>query len=275
MNKIGIIAGEGNLAHIMTKACIKKDIQPFIIKISSASDREFSSYENIIFVKIGEVKKLIEFLKFNDVTKIIFAGKINRPRNFLEIKVDNVGAKLLARITANKIFGDNNILLKVKEFFSEQGFETISLPDIMSELVTSPGVLSKKLPSENDLANIKLGVDVINSISAFDIGQSIIVADKRVVAIEGAEGTDEMIRRSAQYIALNDGYLVKLPKIGQIKEIDLPCVGINTVKLAHKAGIKGIVVRSGATILLDRLQVIEFVDKYDIFLLSLDEEGRL
>jgi DUF1009 family protein len=268
MQKVGIIAGDGNLAHIAISGCIGRGLKPFIVKISSESDSDFHGYSDLIFSKIGEVTKIIDFFRKNHITKILFAGKVNRPSSLSQVKVDSLGVKLITKISANKIFGDNSSLSTIKDFLLELGFEVIAVNEIISNLVVSAGVLSKRAPTEVELTNIELGVEVIGAISRFDIGQSVVVSNQRVVSIEAAEGTDEMLARSKKFLR-TDGCLIKIPKINQIIEIDLPCIGIVTLQKAFEVGIIGVAIKSEGTILLDKDQVIEFVNKNNMFLVSI------
>jgi len=272
MDKLGIIAGEDNLPKQVIEYCKKRNIEPYIIKITSESDDAYVRYENVVCLKIGMVGEAISYLKKHQVKEIIFAGRVKRPDSIFKVKVDVMGAKLLAAITINKIFGDNNILLKVKDFFVSEGFNMLSLNEFMKdELFFKPGILSKLKPTAEDERNIKLGIDLINAISSFDVGQVVVVEEKRIIAIEGAEGTDGLIERCRSLVK-NDGCLVKFSKAGQISEVDLPCIGLDTIKNAHAAKIKLIAIEAGKTIIINKDEVLKYIDEKKMKLVVLGKD---
>jgi len=261
MKKLGIIAGEDNLPKVVIEYCKSQNIVPYLVKISSASDQDYQHHENIIFANIGQPGKAIDFFKNNDVKHIMFVGKVPRPANVLKLKVDIKGAALLKQIALNKIFGDNHLLIEIKNFFISHGFEVLALNHFMKELFLQPGIISTKKPIKSALKNIEIGIDLIKGISKFDIGQAVIVEDGRILAVEAAEGTDEMIDRSKVLISSEEACLIKIPKHKQISEIDLPCVGLLTIIKAREAKISTIAIKSHTTILLDRKEVLEFINK--------------
>lgn len=269
MKKLGIIAGEDSLPKEIINYCLSNNIEPFIVKISSDSDASYQQYEKVIFVNIGQPGKAIDFFKNNQVKDIVFAGKILRPKNILKIKVDVKGASLLKKIAMSKIFGDNNLLASVKNFFIAEGFKVHAAHKLVKELVLQPGILSKKKPSAMAMKNIEIGRDLIKTISKFDVGQAVIVEDGRIIAIEAAEGTDKMIERSSGLIEGVDACLIKAPKHEQINEIDLPCVGLQTFICAHQAKISIIAIKAGETLLLDNEKVLEFVDENKMVLVAI------
>ena len=261
MEKIGIIAGEDRLPKIVIDYCINNNIEPFIIKISSQSDANYQDYSNVIFVKIGAVGKAVSYLNRHQVKNLLIVGRISRPDNIFKTKVDLKGGKLLAKLAMNKIFGDNNLLSSIKDFLINEGFELLSLNKFMpDDLFFKPGLASKTKLSDNDSDNIKLGRDLIEMLSEFDVGQSVIVEGKRIIAIEAAEGTDGMLARAANLVKF-EGCLVKTTKTNQITEIDLPCIGLETVKNALTAKVKVIAVQASGTIIIDKEQVLEFINQ--------------
>jgi DUF1009 family protein len=161
----------------------------------------------------------------------------------------------------NKIFGDNSLLVNIKEFVIAEGFELLALNKFMrNELFFSPGTISKDLPNGDDLSNIKLGRDLIDKISEFDVGQAVIVEGGRIIAIEAAEGTDNMLERASNLVRF-EGCLVKAAKKNQIVEIDLPCIGPETVRKANEAKIKMVAIEASKTLVIDKDQVLNFVNK--------------
>ena len=271
MDRLGIIAGEGSLPIQVIEYCNKRNIEPYILKITSETDATYQQYKNMLYIKVGMIGEAIAYLKSHQIKEIIFAGRVERPDSIFKLKVDAKGAKLLASLAINKIFGDNNILLKVKDFFIAEGFYLISLNEFMKdELFFKPGVISKLKPNNDDNHNIELGRDLIKTISGFDVGQAVVVEEKRIIAIEGAEGTDNMIERCASLVK-GGACLIKFSKIDQITEVDLPCIGVETIKKAHLAKIKVIAIEAGKTIVINKDEVLEYINSKKMKLVALDK----
>ncbi len=265
MNKLGIIAASGGLAkELIEHATTKEDA--FIVALQGEADPKIINKLDHIWIKLGEIGKAIDAMRKAGVKRIVFVGSLHKP-DILSVKVDWLGAKLLTKIIKNKLFGDNKLLSSLTNFLEEEGFELVGVHEILKYLVVKAGIFTKLKPNKQDKADIELGRQVILNLGALDIGQGAIVENSMVLGVEAIEGTDKLIKRCAELKRnKTGGILVKFAKPGQELRIDLPTIGINTIKNLHKAGFKGIVIEANKTIFLDQEKVIEYADKHNMFI---------
>jgi len=197
----------------------------------------------------------------------VFIGGVTKP-NFSSIKVDKQGAILLAKIIANKILGDDAVIRTVIKYFEKQGLKIIPIDQILDCVFSKKEVVSSTFPSNEQLIDIELGIKASKYFSRFDVGQSLIVAQKQIIAIEAIEGTDQMIKRckSLNEKFIDKAILIKLKKTNQTKKADLPTIGIDTIYNCIESNIKGIVIQANSTLVIDKEQIIKIVNDHKLFL---------
>ena len=155
------------------------------------------------------------------------------------------------------------------------GLTVVGVGDVARELLVAEGALTRREPSPEDAASIEKGFALIAALGRYDIGQGTIVTDGRIEAIEGAEGTDRMLKRVAEARGISDrrqrrGVLVKRPKPGQDLRVDLPAIGPNTVRNADAAGLAGIAVMAGHVLAAERSEMIEIADQCGLFIAGIE-----
>ena len=258
--KIGIIAGSGNFPLLIAK----QNKNAFVLCIENHSNSH--NFKNkSMNVSLLNPDMWIEILKNENVTHIVFAGKINRPTIINEELNENAKA-ILGEIS---ILGDNSAVNIIENFFKKFGFKIIPIESVINNCFFSKGFhletnISIKL-KEYIKKSTYLGVDLLNALSKYDVGQSVVISADFVYAIEGSEGTDSMIDRAGllSFNSLNlHGYgpvLIKIPKVNQNRNIDLPVIGVETVKKCLKLGFSCIVVSSDGTLILDYNAVIKYI----------------
>lgn len=264
---IAIFAGRGKLPKILIEECQKRGqkFQLFVLK-NLDYDIDYSPFKPVK-LEFGQVEKFINKIKEKEIKNLVFIGGVDRP-NFKDLKLDKKASILLAKIAAKKILGDDSILKIIAKFFEKEGLNIVPINDLLDGLVTKKGVLSAKLPDSDDLININLGKRAIKKLSKFDIGQSLIVCQKQIVAVEALEGTDAMIKRCEKLnLQNNQGILVKMKKKFQSKKIDLPTIGVETVKNCAKSGIKGIAIEANSVLLVEKEKLLKKVDELGLFLI--------
>ncbi|KAF8818251.1 LpxI family protein [Rickettsia endosymbiont of Cardiosporidium cionae] len=238
-NKLGIIAGNGDLPREIAYLYSKKAVQCFIAAIDGEADLGSISNYNFEIFPITSVGKIINFFYQHDVKNIILIGGIKRP-NLSALKLDIAGTELLAQILKNKYFGDNKLLTVVAEYLEKKGFNVVSPLTILSSV--NYGFLNyidnSKLTKQDKL-DIDLGIEIIKQLSKFDIGQSVVIENGYVVGIEAAEGTNNLIQRCALLKKNNhSGVFVKIPKLYQDLRLDLPTIGPTTILQLAESKIK-------------------------------------
>lgn len=262
-DKIAIFAGRGNLPKMLIADCQKKQ-REFILFLLDGENYEIDySAFNPIKINYGEVEKFLKILHENQVKNLVFIGGVTKP-NFSSIKVDKTGAILLAKILANKILGDDAVLSTVIKFFEKNGFKFLRIDELLDCVISKKTTLTKAQPSLENLADIQIGIKAVKYFSHFDVGQSLVIAQKQIIAVEALEGTDEMIKRCKSL--RQNSVLVKMKKPKQSVKADLPTIGVETIKNCADAGIKGIAIQANSTLVLDKLEVIKKADELGLFL---------
>lgn len=260
---LAIFAGRGNLPQILLDDCLKKN-RPFVLFQLASEIYEIDySHFNPIKVGYGEVEKFLKILEENNAKEIVFIGAVSKP-NFSQVKVDKTGAIMLAKILANKILGDDAVLKTIENFFEKRGFKILAINDLLDCVLSQKTCLTNVNPSKQDLEEIAIGKKAVEHFGKFDVGQSLVIAQKQIIAIEALEGTDSMIKRCENLRA--GGILVKMKKPKQSRKMDLPTIGVLTIQNCAKSGIKGIALQAKSTLIIDKEAVIKAANELGIFI---------
>lgn len=281
--KLGIIAGRGWLPRKIIEYCIEKNQDFRIIFLKDNHDVElykaFQQYGDIM--AMGMVGHVLQNLRKYKVTEVVFAGAVTRP-SFNSLLPDWLGLKLIGRLTTEKLLGDNKVLTTITNFCNEQGFSVVGADEIIGDILAPAGLLTRTVPNweaENGRLqrDMQLGIEVLRTLSDFDIGQAVVVQQGRVMALEAAEGTDGLIQRSQAllYPQGSRGVLIKLKKMSQSSQVDLPTIGLVTIQNMVTAGMGGLIIQADATIILNPDEVIRLADEHGIFIfaVSIDDNN--
>jgi DUF1009 family protein len=267
---LGLIVGESNLPNFVINKLLKKNIEFLILDLTKSNI--YKKYKNSHSLKITELGKAISILKKNNCKNVIFIGKVERPDISL-LKFDRKALFYLPRLFSAFKKGDGNILKEIIKIFKENKLNVVNSMKFTPELIFKDKAINKVKINKTDKSSISKGVRIIKSLSKFDIGQSVIINNGYVLAIEGPEGTDETINRSLhlskKYKLKNKSILVKFPKLNQDLRVDLPTIGFDTIKNCIKANIKGIAVKRSQNIILDKDKIINLVKKNNFFIISI------
>ena len=267
---LAIFAGRGQLPKMLIENC-QKNGRKFSVFLLEGENYEIDySAFNPLKLSYGEVEKFLAAVRENNIKELVFIWGVTKP-NFSSLKVDKKGAILLAKILASKILGDDAVLRAVIKFFEKEGLKIIPINQLLTDLAPKKSTLSKIQPSKEELADIEISVKAIRAMSNFDIGQSVVVAQKQIIAVEALEGTDRMILRCADLKAeyVKDAILVKLKKSNQSSKADLPTIGVSTINNCYVSGIKGIAIQAGSTLILEKEKVVALVDELGMFLIAI------
>ena len=267
---LGLIVGESSLPNYVINKLLKKNIEFLILDLTKSYI--YKRYKNSYSLKITELGKAISILKKNNCKNVIFIGKVERPDISL-LKFDRKALFYLPRLFSAFKKGDGNILKEIIKIFKENKLNVVNSMKFTPELIFKDKSINKVKINNADKSCISKGVRIIKSLSKFDIGQSVVINNGYVLAIEGPEGTDETIKRSLhllkKYKLKNKSILVKFPKANQDLRIDLPTIGFDTIKNCIKANIKGIAVKRSQNIILDKDKIINLVKKNNFFIISI------
>ena len=267
---LGLIVGESSLPNYVINKLLKKNIEFLILDLTKSYI--YKRYKNSYSLKITELGKAISILKKNNCKNVIFIGKVERP-DISTLKFDTKALFYLPRLFSAFKKGDGNILKEIIKIFKENKLNVVNSMKFTPELIFKDKSINKLKINNTDKSSISKGVKIIKSLSKFDIGQSVVINNGYVLAIEGPEGTDETIKRSLhlskKYKLKNKSILIKFPKANQDLRIDLPTIGFDTIKNCIKANIKGIAVKRSQNIILDKDKIINLVKKNNFFIISI------
>ena len=267
MSKIAIIAGNGILPKIIYFECEKQGREPLLISLNGIQENIYLN--GIISKKIhyAKVGKIIEYIKFNKCREIILVGGFKRPSLKSVAGVDLKGASLISKLIKSK--GDNNSLKIIIDFLKKENLTVVGVKDILPALFVNKGLLTNKNPSNQESKDILKGKELIDRISEFDIGQSVVFSGNRILGIEGPEGTDSLIKRCSKMSYEEKPVLIKLTKLNQDTRVDLPTIGLDTIKLLISSGFSGLAIQSNLTIILEKDKVINLANKNKLFITSI------
>jgi len=263
---IGLIFGDTSFPIEILKKIKKKKINYIIIDLSRS--KKFKKDKKSYTVSIGQFGKIINIIKQNNCKKVLFAGTVAKP-DFSKLKLDLKGIYYIPRIIKSSKLGDAAILKEIIKILNQQAIKTISSISLNPELSLKRGNYSKIKPNEEDKKNISKAIKTLNKLSKYNFSQGTVVRNSRVVAIEGIGGTEKMLKKCKGKKFKSKGVLVKFPKKKQDLRVDLPTVGLKTLKQCKTAGLKGIVVKSKQNVFLDKTKCINFANNNKMFILSI------
>lgn len=255
MESFGLIAGAGRFPLIFAEEARAKGQFLVAIALNDISSPEIDRIaDRVHWISVGEFQRLIDILKTEGVSSVVMAGKI--PKTLLYspgLKLDDRLRAVLARIDNHN---DDSILLALVNEIQAEGVKVLDSTTHLNSLLVTDGVLTRDELHENEWQDVYYGWNIAKQIAGLDIGQTVIVKDRAVLAVEAIEGTDEAIARGG---ALGKGGVVvaKVAKPNQDKRFDMPVIGMNTINVMIKAGAKTLVVDAGKTIFLDKEKVID------------------
>jgi len=259
---IGLFLGEKKLPIEILKKLKKKKIKYFIIDLTK--NNKFKNDKNCFFVSIGKFGKILDLIHSKKCKKVIFAGSISKPK-ISSLKLDFKGIYYISRIIKAAKLGDAAILKELIKILGENKIKVIKLNYFNSELTLSRGNYTKIKPSKFELLEIIKGNNYLNKLNAHNHIQGIILRNGNVVSRETSKGTKKMLQTLKKTKNFN-GMLIKFPKKKQDLRVDLPTIGLDTLKDCKKANIKGIVLKSKENIILDKKKCINFANKNKMFI---------
>ncbi len=267
VKKLGILAGRGALPRQLAEACAANNQPIFIIDLEGAAADWVEHFPHLR-VSLGQVGKLLAILKQEGCDSIAMAGGLTRP-SLTKVRFDWKGVTFLPRVAPLFRQGDDGLLKGIAALFEEEGFKIYGPDAFLAAAIAEPGTLTDDAPDAKAQAEITIGLAILNALGPYDIGQGVVVTDGQCLAVEAAEGTAAMLARVATLRKNPGGVLIKTPKPGQDRRLDLPAIGPETVIAAHKAGLAGIAIAAGGVFILDRTETIDLARQKGIFIDSI------
>ncbi len=266
MEKIGIIAGNRKFPIVFSQAARSRGFSVVAIAIKGDTSRRLKkSVDKIYWLGLSEFSKMFDIFKREGISRVIMAGQISPHRLFgKEINRDPQLREMLAELKdkrADTIFGA--IAAKLKS----HGLELIDSTTFIGDLLPGKGTLTKKEPALEIRQDIHFGFELARHIGSLDIGQTVAVKHKAIVAVEALEGTDNLIRRAGR-LARGGITVVKVSKPKQDMRFDIPVVGLNTVKNLVRANAACLAIEAGRTLFIDKEQAVRLADRKGISIVA-------
>ena len=267
---IGLIAGSGRFPLLFAQEAKRQGHRVVAIALSGVTEDSLSEIADEVHTfKLGKVSAPLRALKKAGVRRAVMAGKVQHNSLFGGIMPDLRAIKILAGLRDRRT---DTILRALADEFAKEGIELISSATHLSHLMPEPGVLTRRAPSKSESADIELGWRAAKAIAGFDIGQSVAVRDRAVVAVEAMEGTDALLLRAAQIVRSHGRkpglVLVKVAKPQQDFRFDLPVLGPDSLRAFREAGITAAAIEAGKTILLDKDEFLRGADDMKLAVLA-------
>jgi hypothetical protein len=272
---VGLIAAGGVMPFAVADSLIARGLTPVLFALKGACDPVAVARFRHHWISVGQIGRAMKLFRSENCRDLVFIGTLVRPA-LSEIRLDWGTLRVVGPVLAAFRGGDDHLLSGIGRIFEKDGFRMVGIRDVAPDVLMPEGCLTRLLPDDIAIVDIARGREVLRALSPFDIGQAAIVIDGHVVAVEDIEGTDGLLARVARLRSEGRirakaarGVLVKAPKSGQDLRFDLPTVGPRTVEGALKAGLAGIAIIAGNTIVVEPQGMIEAADAAGIFLTGL------
>lgn len=266
--KLGIIAGGGAVPGYLIQACRKLGRSFFVICLEGQADAGLAADVPHAWLPLGAGSRLKALIVEQSITEIVMIGRVRRP-SLLEIKPDWLALKVLTKIGINML-GDDALLRAIGKAMEEEGgVRVIAVQDVFADVLTPLGQLGKNAADDLAHKDIVRGIEIAKALGRLDVGQSVVVQQGIVLGVEAIEGTDELIARCALLRRDGEGgVLVKIAKPQQDNRYDLPTVGPDTIAAMTRAGLRGVVLEAGRSLLVERERTISLADEAGLFIIG-------
>jgi UDP-2,3-diacylglucosamine hydrolase len=279
---LAIVCGAGNMPYRVADAVIGRGRRVVLLALVGWADPlQVERYQHH-WARLGQLGRLSRIARQEGCRDVVFIGALTRPA-ITQLRFDLATLMVLPRIIKAFAGGDNHLLTRVCRLVEDRGFRLLGAHEVAPEILVPAGQLGRHAPTERDRADIAVGQALLAATGAFDIGQAVVVAGNRVIAVEAAEGTDRMLARIAQLrregtlkLPVKSGVLVKSPKPSQDRRFDLPSVGARTIEAAEAASLAGIAVEARGAVTADLSEMVRQADAAGLFVVGVpaDEPMR-
>ena len=254
-----LMAGDGNLPVHMAKSAKENGFEVICISLSSDNYKELKKYcSKVVSFGPGQVDSITKFLQDEQIKQLTFLGKVSKT---MLVKRPKLEKTAIAMIKQMKKLNDDAIMLKIVEMMENIGITILDQTIFIKNLMVQRGVLTKLAPTEAQKQDIDYGFKIAKQMGGLDIGQSVVMKDRMIMAIEAIEGTDRCIKRGGKLARGKNAVVVKVSKPEQDKRFDIPAVGLRTIKTMKKYGANVLALESGETIIVNAKEMIEFANK--------------
>src|SRR5579885_890449 len=267
--RYALIAGNGRFPLLALESAQRLGHDVTVVAIQEEASPEVESLApHCYWISLGELSRLIEILKSEEIREVVMCGQVKHAKIFSSIRPDWRLAKLLMSLPSKNTDGLIGGVVKV---LASEGIRLSDSTALLKPLLATAGVLTRRKPDKEEERDIEYGRRVANALSGFDVGQSVAICERACVAVEAMEGTDAMLRRAASLVNGRRLTLVKAARRREHLLFDVPVVGLNTIPVMRETGTSVLAVEAGRTLMLDKEQMIAAASDAGIAILGVSE----
>lgn len=265
--RVAVVAGYGVLPKLAAENLLKKGHSVLVVALDEAVSIGFSDVQGIDLEKISvtQIGKLLKLLKKYNIESVLFAGKVNKTLIYSNLKFDLLAVKILAGLRNRK---DDTVMDAICKLITENGMQIMDQTYALDSLYLAKGLYTKKKPTKEQEEDIAFGYDTAKELGRLDIGQTVVIKNKAVMALEAIEGTDLAIERGCK-LAKEGAVVVKCAKPSQDLRFDIPTVGVDTLKILSDNNGVVLAVEAGRTFVVDIDKCIRFADENNIVIVAI------
>ena len=267
--KIGLIAGYGSFPLEMAVEFNRLGYEVHVVAVHEETSPDIESMvASVCWLHVGQIGAMIKAFNNAGVSEVVMAGKVKKLHLFRNFRPDFVALKGLLKLSDRR---DDSIMLAVTGILAEAGITVLSQVDHAGEMIASKGLLFGSKLDQQAMKDAYFGFHQAKAIAGMDIGQTVVVQDQAMLAVEAIEGTDEAIKRGGT-LGNGKAVVIKVAKPDQDLRFDVPAFGPDTLEVMHESGCKTLVVEAGATLMLERHKIGDLAKKYGISIYGMDED---
>ncbi len=270
MESIGLIAGNGTFPMLFARTARDEGVHVVAVAHEGETAVELAEcVDSITWIKVGQLDAIIRTFQAHGVQRAVMAGGIRKAALMAHFAPDERAMRFLSTLSQ---WTDDTLLRGVAAELEGEGIAVVESTLFLASILTPPGLLTEAQPDEAQWRDIRYGMSVAKGIGAWDIGQTVVVRSRMVLAVEALEGTDAALRRGG---ALSHGgaVAVKVSKPGQDLRFDVPAVGPASVAVCHDAGIAVLALEAGRTLLLERAALVETANRCGLVIVGVAEDA--
>jgi len=268
MEAIGLLAGAGRLPLELAKAAKSIGIKIFAVALLNETDTELeNTVEKFARINIAKLDEIILFFKNNNINKVTMLGKVTKELLFTG-QHEQMDARLIKLLMTVKDKSDDTLMLAFVKELASEGIETLDQTALLKTFMPGAGVFTYRQPSDEEKADAEFGFKIAKKLGNIDVGQTVVVKDQAVMALEAIEGTDACILRGGK-LAGKDAVVIKTAKPGQDNRFDVPAIGVKTIKSMIEAKANVLAFEAGSTFIVDKEQVLALANENKITIIAI------
>jgi DUF1009 family protein len=274
MKPLGLLAGNGRFPFLVAQEARKNGRRVVCVAFNEEADPALENYVDVIhWIYVGQLDKWIKTFKAEGVQDVVMVGLVRHSNMYADIKKFRLDVRAMKMFWNLKDRKADTILSAIGEEFAKDGLKLIPSIEHLSHCLAPKGVMTKRKPTSEEADDIVFGYKIAKAMAGQDIGQTVCVKNKAVIAVEAMEGTDQCIKRAGT-MAQGNFVITKVAKPKQDLRFDVPVIGLNTIETFREAGGGVLAVEAGKTLILDREKLLEWANSEKICIVGVDTEGH-